>query len=721
MSRLAIALELAARGFHVFPCQPNQKVPAITDFPNRATRDEEQIKQWFADERRNIGISTTRFGDDKALLVVDVDTKGKNNGEHQIVTLELEGYGFPATFEQSTPSGGRHLVYQTDVPVRQGTNKLGGGIDIRSRGGYIVGPASEINGRIYRANALPIAPAPEWLVEKLGTDAGPRSGVPAVLGGVSEHRANHRALVYLAQAPVAVEGQGGDAATFKVAAALKDLGCDEATAFDLMSAHWNEKCEPPWSLSDLRTKVANAYRYGREPAGSRAPEAVFDKVETKDEEDGGDEPGHPIERVNIEYAFIKAGAFIIQETTDHHGRFDTLRLSPSEMHSWFANKTMTVGKKTAPISKFWMEDPRRREYDRVVFSPLNQISARFYNLWRGFKYEPADTSNHPTVDMFREHLFENVCRRNEEQARWLTGFFAHLIQYPGVKPLTALVFKGEKGVGKNACVERVGALVGTHFMVADSDRYLLSNFNSHLESNLFFVLDEASWAGDKRAEGRLKGLITGTEHVIERKGMEPYRVDNLTRVAILGNEEWLVPASVDERRFAVFDVGDGRKQDRKFFEDMRVGMEAGGYSYLLRYLMEIDLSTFDVNGVPKTVALTHQKHQSLEPLYEWWLDCLAEDELVGATFETALPEYVCPKRVREAFFNWVKQRQIRSRLPNKKNFFPLLRKAAPSYIKVKKQVNPDDSTYAMHNPGIEILRKDWESYIGGPYDWSEHG
>jgi hypothetical protein len=46
-----------------------------------------------------------------------------------------------------------------------------------------------------------------------------------------------------------------------------------------------------------------------------------------------------------------------------------------------------------------------------------------------------------------------------------------------------------------------------------------------------FALDEAFWSGDKQAEGTLKDLITGRDHVIEHKGKEPYTVANKTRVA----------------------------------------------------------------------------------------------------------------------------------------------------------------------------------------------
>lgn len=73
---------------------------------------------------------------------MDVDNKGGKNGDAQILALELDGYELPASLEQSTPSGGRHIIYATPQPLKQGVNVLGAGLDIRSRGGYIVGPGS---------------------------------------------------------------------------------------------------------------------------------------------------------------------------------------------------------------------------------------------------------------------------------------------------------------------------------------------------------------------------------------------------------------------------------------------------------------------------------------------------------------------------------------------------------------------------------------------------
>lgn len=718
MTRVEFAIALAAQGFHVFPLQPNSKLPVIKDFVHRATRDPEVIRRWWQDENRNIGISTSRFGDDQALVVVDVDTKGAKDGEAQVLALELEGYELPASLEQATPSGGRHIVYVSPAPLKQGVNVLGAGVDIRSQGGYIVGPGSTIDGKAYRqinGHAGPVM-APDWLVERLraGRDTGPARHST---GSVADPgRARTRALKYLHGAPGAVQGDGGDLRTYRVAAMLKDLGCDAALTLELMAEHWNERCEPPWDLDELAQKVDHAFRYGREAQGALAPESVFEPAASAEEED----KPHPVDALNAEYAFVKAGAFVLQETTDAKGRFCTIRLTPAEMHAWFANKCIAVGDKAMPLSKLWMTRPARREYDNVVFLPESNVPPRFYNLWRGFSVAPANDNNHAAVKMFLEHALQNVCGGDETLCRWLLGYFAHMIQKPAEKPLVALVFHGEKGTGKNALVERVGALLGRHFLVADDQRYLLGNFNSHLEANLFFVLDEASWAGDKRAEGKLKGLITGSEHIIERKGSEPYTVDNLTRVAIIGNDRWLVPASVEERRFAVFEVGNGRRQDRKFFEEMRVGMEQGGYACLLRYLMDYDLTGIDVNAAPSTQALIDQKHASLEPLAEWWLDCLMSNQLAGSEWDNVLPDLIPTNRAREAFEQWARSRNIRSRLPGRNTFLSELENLMGSGPPVRAEPNdPGDTKRSFANPGIEMLRWRWQEYIGGEHRWPE--
>ena len=721
MTILNQALALASRGFHVFPLKNNGKLPAHKGWQDSATRDPEQITKWFSSQKFNVGISTSKFGENRALCVVDVDDKGVKHGSETLLGLELDGIEFPVTCEHSTPSGGRHLIYVCDAPLRQGTDVLGSGLDIRSRGGLIVGPGSEIDGKAYTQinGHSQLTPAPAWLVSRLGVDAGARRSDSTPVGGVDPLRAAERAAGYLKDAAPALEGQGGDTHTYKIFQALKDMGCTLDQAVMLADEYWNERCEPPWSLAELLKLADHAYRYGREQPGCSAPEAIFEPVEPPE---GPAAKLHPFAEINREYALIKQGCFILQETTDEEGNRIIERLPISDFHNWFANKPWATGKeKPRPISQHWMEWSGRRQYDAVTFMPGKDMGPRWYNLWQGFSVEPAKgKASHPSLDLFLEHALKNVCGNDPKLFHWLMGFFAHMIQRPWEKPLVALAFKGKKGTGKNALVERVGHLIGVHFLVATSERYLVGNFNSHLEHNLCLVLNEATWAGDKKTEGILKGLITENKMLIEHKGKEARNKQNVSRIILLGNEDWVVPASQEERRFAVFNVGEERMQDKPFFIAMREGMEQGGYSHLLRYLLDFDLSTVDINDAPKTQGLVEQKHASLEIVEEWWLNCLMSGEVLGSDFGGEWPDSANTNRLRDACQRWAGKRNVKGRMPSDIAFGKTLRRVAPSFKSKKARPDkPGDTSYAFFSPGLERLRADWVKFIGGEVEWPD--
>lgn len=127
-----------------------------------------------------------------------------------------------------------------------------------------------------------VAFGPQWLLDEIEKHVATRrrhadSHTP--IGELDLPDAISRATEYLAsRAEPAVEGAGGDFATYRVAARLKDYGISEHVAVDLLLDHWNEHCAPPWPPEELERKVANAYLYGQNPPGWSSPEAEFDAV-----------------------------------------------------------------------------------------------------------------------------------------------------------------------------------------------------------------------------------------------------------------------------------------------------------------------------------------------------------------------------------------------------------------------------------------------------------
>jgi hypothetical protein len=91
------ALAAARGGHYVFPVQPRSKVPAIKAWEQAATRDPEQIRDWWTQQpRQNIGIAIGRAG----MIVIDLDTRpeqtpsprwtGARNGADVLARLAQE-------------------------------------------------------------------------------------------------------------------------------------------------------------------------------------------------------------------------------------------------------------------------------------------------------------------------------------------------------------------------------------------------------------------------------------------------------------------------------------------------------------------------------------------------------------------------------------------------------------------------------------------------------
>jgi hypothetical protein len=259
------ALALARSGFKVFPVAAGAKAPPLVlGWPVRASSDPEIVRQfWVSTPRANIGIHC------EGLLVLDIDPK--KGGEESYAGLDMLHGPIAPTLEVRTPSGGRHLYFRLPEGhpgVSNSVGALGPGLDIRSTGGYVVGPGSETPAGGYQwASRIdrPIAPAPAWLVARLGTVA-PKVRAADLVPDASPD-AVARAKEWLSAQVPAVEGQGGDLHTYKAACGLRDRGLSRGQALDLL-AEWNERCLPPWDLEALSAKAANAYRYAENEPGS---------------------------------------------------------------------------------------------------------------------------------------------------------------------------------------------------------------------------------------------------------------------------------------------------------------------------------------------------------------------------------------------------------------------------------------------------------------------
>ena len=149
-------------------------------------------------------------------------------------------------------------------------------------------------------------------------------------------------------------------------------------------------------------------------------------------------------------------------------------------------------------------------------------------------------------------------------------------------------------------------------------------------------------------------MITEPYLTIEGKYANAYQAPNFLHVMMASNEEWVVPASLDERRYLVLNVSDEKRSDHAYFAEIWKQMEAGGYAAMLHDLLAMDLTDFNVRNVPNTDGLQDQRKLSLPVPERWWLDVLHR----GYVFRSKLGPGVGVRRVASGSVHRVAVRQL---------------------------------------------------------------
>lgn len=346
-----------------------------------------------------------------------------------------------------------------------------------------------------------------------------------------------------------------------------------------------------------------------------------------------------VAELNERYAHVLKGGNAILVTTPN-GEPDFLETRRWKEH--LGNRLIEVDGKLRPLPELWLKHPDRRSFFSVDFDPTRPPHAAVpsrhgpsgdvdFNMWPGLALTP---SREGSCDLFLTHLRDVVCDEDDELVSWVTQYLAHIVQRPHETAGTALVLRGPQGSGKSLVGEVMGEILGTRLYTKLSrPEELTGRFNGHHYGRLLMQVEEGFWAGDKKAEGPLKHLVTSPTVRIEKKFMDPIDLPNYARILITSNNSWVVPAGLGERRFAVLDVSGELSNDMQYFAALRRQMfHEGGCRRLLDYLLNDVVVDWDLlRRPPRTQALLEQQLDSLDAEDRWFLDILMEGVLPGDT------------------------------------------------------------------------------------------
>ena len=368
-----------------------------------------------------------------------------------------------------------------------------------------------------------------------------------------------------------------------------------------------------------------------------------------------------------------------------------------------------VGRTLMDRWDFWISHQDRREYKGLLFHP-GGTQPGYFNLYKGLGVEAIEGD----PALFLTFIETVICKNDSTNFQYLIAWMAHLVQTPEEKVGVAVIIRGLKGTGKGKFLQQFGSLFGSHFMEVANGEHIVGKFNAHLSHLLLLGADEAYWNGDTKAEGVLKNLVTEPKITIERKGIDSVSMDSFMRIVLTTNNDYVVPASGDERRWFVLDIADTYKGDYAYFKAIDEHMDSGGREALLYYLMHYQIpDNIELRQAPTTAGLDEQKVHSLSGMGRWWMDCLLEGQLYGHQ------STVC--QLTQSFNSFSRAYCIKScnqHINDHRVSKPVSSVALGKYLrKVVPNLGTSGNANRVYNfPGLDQLRQDFESEIGS-FDW----
>ena len=279
-----------------------------------------------------------------------------------------------------------------------------------------------------------------------------------------------------------------------------------------------------------------------------------------------------VERMNGKYMVVNENgkAFIYEPGFDQTlGRRRITRIKFNDFRELYLNATAVTGVNANgnPVIKTWanawLEHKDRAQYlGGVVFDPSGKSPKDVYNLWQGFHIAPVKGD----WSLLRDLIRDVICNGNIEHFGYLMSWMALMVQKPAQPGEVAVVMRGLKGTGKGTLAKALHHIIGQHALTISNAKHLTGSFNAHLRDCVFLFADEAFFAGDRSRIGTLNNLITDPHLTIEGKGRDSVQAPNYLHIIMASNEDWVVPATWDERRYLMLDVNDSRRGDPRLLQ-----------------------------------------------------------------------------------------------------------------------------------------------------------
>ena len=262
------AVRLARAGFAVFPLVPRGKEPATKHGLHAWTDSPDDVAEiWRRNPEYNIGIA---LGEPSGgVFVIDIDVHDGSDGIEFLEEWEREHGKLPQTVSVVTGTGGIHMYYRSNVPVRCSVNR-DAGIDVRGDGGYVVAPPSvHPNGSPYFYDLSRDDVEIAWADERV------REFLACVQGRLEEDRRKF-------ELPERIGTGERNETLFKYACSLQSKGRPDDEIRDAVFGANFSRCDKPLTTSEVNKLLHSVSNFekGKSRDVEKSTEKPDDQFET---------------------------------------------------------------------------------------------------------------------------------------------------------------------------------------------------------------------------------------------------------------------------------------------------------------------------------------------------------------------------------------------------------------------------------------------------------
>ena len=374
------------------------------------------------------------------------------------------------------------------------------------------------------------------------------------------------------------------------------------------------------------------------------------------------------------------------------------------------------------IADFWTSTDTV-EFNATAFTP-RLMPDSVLNFWVG----PTAGAKPGNWRVLRDFVRDIICAGDEMVFSYMSRFIAHMLQKPEDKPGVMIVLLGGQGTGKGMFFKLLRSIwPSTTLLISDMDQ-VTGRFNDCLERNFIVCLDEAMFAGNKKAMDRLKSTVSESYVQIEQKFQPARPIESVHRFFASSNHDHFGHIERDDRRSVILRVSESRQQDTHYFAQISNALhDPDSIAAMVYYFQRKSLSGFDVRKKPQTDEHLTQKLKSLQGFERFWFEVLLSGHLSGTDKQVEFsggwsgPTFVPTSTLIENYMSHNKQAQ-RFQTVQSMDVSTVVRRLCPSAKPGRQTVtrfgHASTSQFrGLQLPDIATARREFESAMGGSVPW----